>query len=579
MSTAAGTDRNVIRGALRQCRPAFLWIAGFSAVINVLMLTVAIYMMQVYDRVLTSRSTDTLLFLTLAALSALMLLAVLEAVRMRLGGAISRWAAQRLAPQTLMLSIEGRLRGRLQRTEALRELGQVRGFLGSPAIFGLFDAPWVPVFLGAIFLLHPWLGVLAAAAGVILFLLALANEWAIRAPIEAASAASGRAMASGDALIRNAEVIDSMGMADAAKQRWSTSIAEEVGHLQTATWRGSLILSTTKFLRLGAQIGVLGVGAVLVLRQEMTPGSMIAASILLGRMLAPVEGAIGNWRQFVVARRSLERLEEFFDEAEARPPGIVLPPPEGRLDVEGVVFGFPGSKKAVIRSVSFNLRPGETLTIVGPSASGKSTLARLLVGVHKPALGNVRLDAADVYTWRRDDFGQYVGYLPQDVELFSGSVRDNIARFRQGSDSEVVAAARKAGCHDMILRLADGYDTEIGEGGMFLSGGQRQRIGLARAMFGHPRLVVLDEPDSNLDTEGEAALIAALKALRNARTTLVIVSHRPSLVRSADALLVLKEGAIEVMGPASEILQRVTAAAVKPLGPERRSVVQGAQSG
>jgi ATP-binding cassette subfamily C protein/ATP-binding cassette subfamily C protein EexD len=541
------------------------------------MLTTALYMMQVYDRVLTSRSTDTLLFLTLAALLALLLLAVLEAVRMHLGAAVGQWAAKRLAPRTLTLSIEGRLRGRLRRTEALRELGQVRSFLGSPALFALFDAPWIPVFLATVFMLHPWLGALALLAGGLLFVLAVANEKAIRQPAEAAAAAAARAFADGDALIRNAEVIDSMGMGDGAARRWGAALEEELEHARHATWRGSLILSTTKFLRLATQVGMLGVGAVLVLRQELSPGAMIAGSILLSRMLAPIEGAIGNWRQLVLARRSLQRLEEFFDDAEARPLGMALPPPQGTLEAESVVFVFPGMKKPVIRNVSFRVEPGQVLSIIGPSASGKSTLARLLVGVYRPASGNVRLDSADVFHWRRDDFGRYVGYLPQEVELFNGTVRDNIARFSDADDSSVVAAARLAGCHDMILRLGLGYDTEIGDGGMFLSGGQRQRIGLARALFGNPKLVVLDEPDASLDSAGESALLAAVEELKG-RATVVIVSHRPSLVRSSDVLVVLKEGAIDLAGPTSEILDRVAAMAVRPLNsPQRKG--KGAQNG
>jgi ATP-binding cassette subfamily C protein/ATP-binding cassette subfamily C protein EexD len=348
-----------------------------------------------------------------------------------------------------------------------------------------------------------------------------------------------------------------MGMLPAVIGHWRQSVSAMATPQQRAMDRAAVLLAATKFFRLAVQIAILGVGAYLVLLQEITSGASIAGSIIMGRALAPVEQMIGGWKQLVQARQSFRRLEAFMQQPRIRPAGLPLPEPEGRLAVERVSYAFPGQGVAMIKGVNFALSPGESLAVIGPSAAGKTTLIRLITGTLPPAAGNVRLDGADVFQWMREDFGRHVGYLPQDVELFDGTVFSNIARMGEAEPEEVYEAAKLAGCHEMILRMPNGYETQIGEGGLYLSGGQRQLVGLARAMFGRPKLVVLDEPNSNLDGDSEAALMRALEQLKAHRTTVVLVSHRPTLVQGVDKVLLLKDGAMEMFGPRAEVLKRL----------------------
>lgn len=542
--------------ALRACRRQFVAVGVFSGMVNALQLTVSIYMMQVFDRVLSTRNLDTLLYLTLIAMVALALLAILEATRARVMQRIGAWIEDSVAPEAFARAVESQLRGRPYRMEALRDLGVCRGWLGSPASLAVYDVPWVPVFLLVIFILHPLLGLVALAGTVILLALTLVNEMATSKLLREANSAAMANQRRADSIARNAEVIDSMGMLPAVMARWRQGVAGMAGPMNRATDRGAPLLALTKFARLAVQVAVLGVGAWLVLQQELTAGASIAASIIMGRALAPVEQLIGGWKQLVQARQSWKRLQAFLVMPRLRPPGIPLPEPKGRLSVERVTFGFPGSSAAVVKAVSFDLDPGESLAVIGPSAAGKTTLIRLLTGTLQPLSGAVRLDGADVYTWQREDFGRYVGYLPQDVELFDGTVLDNIARMALAPNEAVFEAAKLAGAHEMILRLPKGYETQIGEGGQHLSGGQRQQIGLARAMFGHPRLVVLDEPNSNLDGDAESALLRALHELRRRETTVVLVSHRPVLVQGVEKVLLMRDGAVEMFGPRAEVLKK-----------------------
>ncbi len=549
--------------AMAACRRQFVAVGVFSGVVNMLQLTVSIYMMQVFDRVLATRNLNTLVYLTLIAIAALGLLAVLEAVRTRVMQRIGGWIEAKVAPEGFARAVESQLRGRPYRMEALRDLGTCRAYLGSPASLSLFDVPWVPVFLLVIFILHPVLGVVALGGAFILLALTLLNELATSKLLREANSAGLASQRRAESIVRNAEVIDSMGMLPAVLARWQASVVRTSEPMNRALDRGAPLLALTKFARLAVQVAILGVGAWLVLEQQLTSGASIAASIIMGRALAPVEQMIGGWRQLVQARQSWKRLQAFLVMPRLRPPGIALPPPRGQLAVERVAFGFPGTHVPVVKGVSFALEPGESLAVIGPSAAGKTTLIRLLTGTLQPASGAVRLDGADVYAWQREDFGQYVGYLPQDVELFDGTVMDNIARMAQAPAEAVFDAARLAGCHDMILRLPKGYETEIGEGGQHLSGGQRQQIGLARAMFGSPRLVVLDEPNSNLDGDAESALLRALHELRRRGTTVVLVSHRPVLVQGVEKVLLLRDGAVETFGPRAEVMKRL----MKPAQP------------
>lgn len=545
------------------CRSQFVAVGLFSGVVNVLQLTVSLYMMQVFDRVLATRNLDTLLYLTLIAFAALGLLALLEGARSRIMQRIGSWVEERVAPEGFSRAIESQLRGRPYRMEALRDLGVCRGFIASPGALSLYDVPWVPAYLVVIFLLHPLLGVVAAAGAVLLFGLTVLSEFATSKLLREANTAALATQRRADSIVRNAEVIDSMGMLPAVMARWRMGVAEMSGPMNRAMDRAAPLLAVTKFFRLVIQVVILGIGAWLVLQQQLTAGASIAASIIMGRALAPVEQLIGGWKQLVQARQSWKRLQAFLMLPRLRPPGIPLPEPKGRLSVERVTFGFPGSTVATIKGVAFALDPGESLAVIGPSAAGKTTLIRLLTGTLQPSAGSVRLDGADVYTWQREDFGRHVGYLPQDVELFDGTVLDNIARMAQAPSEAVFDAAKLAGAHEMILRLPKGYETEIGEGGQHLSGGQRQQIGLARAMFGNPKLVVLDEPNSNLDGDAESALLQALHELRRRGTTVVLVSHRPVLVQGVEKVLLMRDGAVEMFGPRAEVLKKI----MKPAQP------------
>ncbi|WP_137124331.1 type I secretion system permease/ATPase [Roseomonas sp. HF4] len=542
--------------AASACRRQFLAVGVFSGIANILQLTVSVYMMTVFDRVFATRNLDTLFYLTLIAFAALALLAVLEGARSRVMQRIGAWIEQRVAPEGFARAVESQLRGRPYRMEALRDLGACRGYMGSPGALAVYDVPWVPVFLLVIFLLHPVLGAVALTGAALLLGLALLNEFATSKLLREANSAAMSAQRRAESIVRNAEVIDSMGMLPAVMARWRSGMAEMSAPMNRAMDRAAPLLALTKFSRLAVQVAILGIGAWLVLQQELTAGAAIAGSIIMGRALAPVEQLVGGWRGLVQARQSWKRLQAFLVLPRIRPPGIALPEPRGRLAAERVTFGFPGSSVATVKAVSFALDPGESLAIIGPSAAGKTTLIRLLIGTLQPLSGSVRLDGADVFTWQREDFGRHMGYLPQDVELFDGTVLDNIARMAQAPAEAVFDAARLAGAHEMILRLPKGYETEIGEGGQHLSGGQRQQIGLARAMFGNPTLVVLDEPNSNLDGDAEAALLGALQELRRRGTTVVLVSHRPVLVQGVEKVLLLRDGAVETFGPRVEVLKK-----------------------
>lgn len=560
----ADPPRNALAQAIGACRQQFYVVGGFSLIVNILQLTVSIYMMQVFDRVLATQSLDTLLFLTLMAMACLMLLALLEAARGQILQRCSAWIEGSVAPETFTRAIEAQLRNRPYRMEAMRDLATCRGFVASPGMTALYDVPWVPVYLAVIFVLHPMLGWIATAGALILFFLTLATEWTTSSLIKKANLSAMALQRRSDSVVRNAEVIDSMGMMPQLMRRWRDGTLKMLPDQERAADRAGVVMALTKFFRLAVQLALLGAGAMLVLRQELTGGAMIAGSIIMGRALAPVEQMIGAWKQLVAARQSWRRLSHHLTLPRIRPRGMPLPPPEGRLSAERVTYAFPGTGQAIIKGVTFGLEPGESCAIIGPSAAGKTTLVRLLIGTIEPQAGTVRLDGANVFTWLREDFGRYVGYLPQDVELFEGSVFENIARMGEADPEAVYAAAKLAGAHEMILRLPKGYDTEIGEAGTFLSGGQRQMVGMARALFGNPRFLVLDEPNSNLDGEGEQALLKALEQLKKAGTTVVLVSHRPALVQGVDKVMVLRDGALEMFGARAEVMKRLMAPAARP---------------
>jgi PrtD family type I secretion system ABC transporter len=549
----------VLSRMIGRCKAQF-WVVGlFSGLVNLLQLTVSIYLMQIFDRVLTTRSVNTLLYLSLIAGAALLLLAILEMSRNQVMQRVATWVEQKVAPETFARAIENALSGSSYRMEALRDLAIFRGYLGSTSSLALYDVPWVAIYLAVIFVLHPVLGCIATGGAIVLFILALLNVLTTSRLMKEANVAAINSQRRADSLARNAEVIDSMGMLPAVMRCWQETVAEMLPPQQRAAQRSSVLLATAKFGRLGVQIIVLGVGCYLVLQHELTSGASIAGSIIMARALAPVEMLIGGWKQLVQARQAFARLQNLLIQPRLRPAGLPLPAPIGRLSVERVTYGFPGSSSPIVKGVQFALCPGDSLAVIGPSAAGKTTLIKMLIGTLAPSAGAVRLDGADVYSWIREDFGRYVGYLPQAVELFEGTVFSNIARMGEASPEQVFEAAQLASCHEMILRLPQGYDTEIGDNGQYLSGGQRQLIGLARAMFGNPKFVVLDEPNSNLDGASEADLVGALEKLKERGITVVLVSHRPGLVRHVDLIMLMRDGAVEMFGPRNEILQRVVA--------------------
>ncbi|MES3009889.1 MAG: type I secretion system permease/ATPase [Pseudomonadota bacterium] len=544
--------------ALKQFKSAFRSVGLFSMIINILMLVPSIYMLQVYDRALPSRNEYTLLMLTLIMLGMFALMAALEYVRslviIRVGAQIDMQMNHRIYTAAFEQNLK---KSGANAGQALGDLTTIRQFVTGNGLFAFFDAPWFPVYLAVIFYFNTTLGIFALGGSVLLVALAWANELVSRKPLKEANTmavVSGQ-MATNN--LRNAEVIEAMGMLPGLRNRWF-GLHEKFLHLQAeASEKSATITSMTKFVRMSIQSLVLGLGALLAIEGVITPGMMIAASILVGRALSPVEQLIGSWKQFSTVRSAYDRLSQLLDANPPRTPGMSLPAPEGRIQFESVSAAPPGTQIAVLKNVSFAIAPGDVLGVIGPSASGKSSMARVLVGVWPAGIGKVRLDGADIYRWNKDELGPHIGYLPQDIELFAGTVSENIARFGEVDSDRVIEAARLAGVHELILRFPNGYDTQIGDAGGGLSGGQRQRIGLARALYGSPSLVVLDEPNSNLDDAGERALAAAVTHLREQGTTVVVISHRTSLLGVTNKLMLLMDGAIQAFGPTREVLDGI----------------------
>jgi len=556
----------LLQETLSKCRRVFVAIALFGLAINLLMLTAPFFMMQVFDRVITSRNTDTLVMLVLVAALALTTMAALESVRSFVLVRLSSWMDKTLGGDSLRLSILTPLKtGENPSIQGLRDLSHFRSFLTGPSVFPLLDAPFAPVFLVIMFLLHPLLGAISLIGALLLFALALMNEMTTRRLLSQANYNSMLAMNHAEAAARNADAVEAMGMMPNLIAKWGSSNDKALELQAKASDRGGLISALSKFSRMALQIGISSAGAWLVIEGDMTPGTMIASSIIMGRALAPVEQAIGSWRGFLNARGAYSRLKERLADVKEVENGMPLPRPEGAIDVEAVSYVHPGGSDPVLRNVSFRVEPGEAVGLIGPTAAGKSTLARILVGNISPVSGHARLDNMDVAEWPADDRGQYIGYLPQDIELFSGTIRENIARMGDGNPDEVVSAAEKAGVHEMILRLEKGYETEIGEGGAALSGGQRQRIALARALYGNPSILVLDEPNASLDNVGESALMEAIQTLRDQGMTIVVIAHRPNILKHVDKIVVLRNGMVDDFGTRDEILDKLQ-------GPQRRAI-------
>ena len=549
-----------IAGALSACRGAFVAVGILTAFLNVLMLTGSMFMLQVYDRVLPSRSVPTLvaLFGLVAALYAFQGFLDLTRGRIlvRIGSFLDEQLSARVydAVARLPLKTQGRADGLLP----VRDLDQLRGFLSGLGPTALFDLPWMPLYIGVCFAFHVWIGITALVGAAVLVTLTLWTEALTRAPTKAASESGGGRMALAEASRRNAEVLQAMGMRSRVSARWSDANAKHLEAQQQASDVAGGLGAASRVLRMLLQSTVLAVGAYLAINQEATAGVIIASSILVSRALAPVELAIANWKGFVAARQSWRRLSDLLGVLPEEEVAMALPPPEKSLSLEAVSIVPPGQQRIVVQDASFTLQSGQGLGVIGPSASGKSSLVRTIVGVWPAARGKVRLDGAALEQWTSEALGPHVGYLPQGVELFDGTVEENIVRFVPDPDpGMVIAAARAAAVHDMILRLPDGYETRIGEGGAALSAGQRQRIALARALFGDPFLVVLDEPNSNLDAEGDEALTQAILGARKRGAIVIVVAHRPSALQGVDHVLAMANGRVQGFGPKEEVLRKV----------------------
>lgn len=559
LTTLMNQPDNVLSRALGGAKKPFLVAAVFSFVTNILYLALPLYTYQVYGRVMISQNQATLWMLTLITVLAFAVLSAIDDFRARIlinyGVALDQRVSGRLFSGLFDAAVRG---DPSARSQSLRDLDTFRQTLTGIAAAAFFDLPWLPVFVLVLFLINPLVGFVSLAGGLSLLGLALMQERAIRPAMRDANDAALKSYAFTEAALRNGEVVRAMGMLPTLGAAWARYRAVTIERGAVAAEQSNFYTDAIKAVRMGVQILVIACGAYLIIKGKMQSGMIFANMILVSRALQPIERIVHAWEPLNNMARAHQRLHEMLQRAE--PPSLAtsLPRPTGRLSVEGVNFAPPGAPRLLLGNINFRLEPGEMLGVIGPSGAGKSTLARLLVGIWKPINGSVRLDGADVFSWDRADFGKYVGYLPQDTELFAGSVRANIARFREGvSDEEVVQAATLAGVHELILRMPKGYDTEVGEGGVVLSAGQRQRVGLARAMLGDPAYIVLDEPNASLDAEGEDALLKAIEGMKAKGSTIVVIAHKPGIFRSADKLLVLREGRIDLFGPKDQVMARL----------------------
>jgi ATP-binding cassette subfamily C exporter for protease/lipase len=540
---------------------AFRTIGIFSAVINLLMLMPSLYMLQVYDRVLQSSNEMTLLMLTVVMLGAYLMLSALEFVRsfilIRVGSKLDLQMNKRVytAAFEQNLKCEGGNAG-----QALQDLTQIRQFFTGNSLFAFFDAPWFPIYLLVIYLFDVWLGLFATCGVLMMVILAFVNEMVSKKPLEEANGLSIEANNMATNNLRNAEAIESMGMLPNLISRWFKLHSRFLQLQAQASEKAGIVTALSKFVRLSMQSLMLGLGALLVIEGKISPGMMIAGTILLGKATGPIDQLIGVWKQWSGVQSAYRRLNVLLSENPPREAGMDLPNPLGSVSFETVTAAAPGNTVPVLKGLTFALQPGDVLGVIGPSGAGKSSLARLLVGVWPAQAGKVRLDGADIYQWNKDQLGPHIGYLPQDIELFAGTVAENIARFGEVDAEKITTAAKRAGVHEMILRFEQGYDTELGVAGAGLSGGQKQRLGLARAMYGDPSLLVLDEPNSNLDELGEEALLLAINDLRQSGKTIVLVTHRTSVLRATTKLLLLREGVAQSFGPRDKVLKAIAEA-------------------
>ena len=558
VTDSGSSKRPSVSSAIRACRSALVGTACISLVTNLLMLTGPLFMLQIYDRVLASGSVETLAALLVLVTGLFTFMGLLELVRarvlVRVGLRIDRLVGKALFES--VLSVAPAVGGARQ-TQALRDLEQIRQFAGGPVPSAAFDAPWVPIYFAVLFLFHSLLGLVALAGALVLVVLSVINEALSRHPLREVSKLSARSMEFAEAGRRNAETLHAMGMTEIYCKKWLDKHRQILfKHLHASDVAGTLTVST-RIIRLFLQSLVLAAGAYLALQQAITPGVMIAASIIMSRALSPIEQLVSQWRSILAVRQAAVRVEKQLQQVPQVPQRITLPPMRGYLTVSEVYAAPLGSPEIVLKGLNFSLAPGQAVGVIGPSASGKSTLARALVGVWPLKRGEIRLDGAALDQWDRNQFGRNIGYLPQDIELLDGTIADNIARFDPAcGEQHILSAARRANVHELVLRLPQGYETRVGEAGAVLSGGQRQRIALARALCGDPAFIVLDEPNSNLDSEGEQALCNVIRELRREGRTIVVMAHRASVINAVDHLLVLRDGRQVSFGPRDEVLRK-----------------------
>jgi ATP-binding cassette subfamily C exporter for protease/lipase len=546
---------------LLEMRPAWTAVFVFSAVINLLMLAPTVYMMQVSDRVMTSRNMTTLLMLTLLVLGIFVIMGILEWARSRVLVRLGVQLDRRLGPRLLSLSHRFEIEKLGDGRRLLADLTQLRSFLTGYAVLALLDAPWAPIYLLVTLMIHPLLALVILAGTVVMVILTYITERAVRKPLADSNNSAAETSRFVATNMRHGEVIEAMGMFPMMLERWRQKQERHLTDQAIASDRAGFVQGITKFVRMTNQSVAMGVGGFLFLSTDVSPSIVFAAMLLSSRISGPIESLLMTWSQLGTTTESWNRIDDALRHADHEYSGVTLPPPKGEVALEGVFGGPPGVASPFVQSVNLKIPAGVIVAIVGSSASGKSTLVRLITGVWAPRMGTVRLDGADLRTWRREQLGPYIGYLPQDVELIEGTVAENIARLGPLDSDRVIAAARAAGVHEMILQMAEGYGTQVGANGAFLSGGQRQRIALARAMYGDPPLLVLDEPNANLDEAGELALDTALQAAKQRGQTVIIVSHRPIAIRNCDLILVMQDGQVLLYGPREQVMAKLASAA------------------
>ncbi|MFA7083822.1 MAG: type I secretion system permease/ATPase [Arcobacteraceae bacterium] len=553
--------KSELREAIFASKKTFIVVGLFSLFINLLMLVPPLYMLQLYDRVLTSRSEETLVMLTLLVVVLFITMALLEIVRskilVKVGNKLDEILSQRIF--NTLFELANKHPGKAS-SMPLNDLTQVRQFMTGNGLFAFFDAPWIPIYIAVLFFFHPVFGYFAIFAAIVLVIFTIINEYSTKEKLAEANKLSRSSTIYVDSNLRNAEIINAMGMKENIRGIWENKYFGFLNAQNEASNKAGIWSNVSKSTRMLFQSLILGIGGYLAIHMEVSAGMMIAGSIIMGRALAPLDLIIGSWKGFSSARSSYGRINSLLNDFPKNKEYMQLPAPKGEISLENVVVVPPDSKLPSIKGVSMKIDIGDVVGIIGPSAAGKSSLARAILGLWPLVQGKVRLDGADIHQWNKDDLGQYIGYLPQDIELFEGTISQNIARFQEIDSNKVVEAAQKAGVHDMILRLPDGYDTLIGAGGATLSGGQRQRIGFARAIYDNPVFVLLDEPNSNLDEQGEMALIEAVKSLKESNTTVIIITHRPGILQVCNKLAVLKQGVLELYGNSNDVLAKINAA-------------------